>query len=463
MNWKKGENRVDELGGTNVLKNHEAHNDLDAETLFTDHAKAPEETVSFAGSNNIEVTPDYKGFDQHNDMFSRGFWDEKFTNKLTKRFYRSFVKPQERLRDEEGFSQEDFAFRNGPWVVTEMFAEMHKGDDRRDGFTDNFTPHLPPRVEPAEFASPEQAANRVKMVAKIYGADLVGITDYDPKWTYRSKFSARKVASKPVEVPPEVTNVIVVAKSMQYDIVRMSPTATAATSAAAGYAEDAVTLLALAQYIRSLGYTAIATQNDTNLAIPYALKAGLGEYGRNGLCITKEYGPRVRFGRILTNMPLAHDKPRYFGVEQTCAICRRCANNCPPQAIDHGEPSTYRFNNSNIKGIKKWTTDAEKCFKFWVVKGSDCANCIRTCPYNKDYRRLWPKIMRVLLGTKLRKLALIIDDKMRLHDQVRPSSWWNSNGSKFETLNKAKDHAPDASLKAQQDRVKEIRDNKKSA
>ena len=430
--------------------------------LFPTGATAPQEPEAFAASRNIEITPDYKPFDQHNDMFSRGFWDEKFSNRLTRKFFRSFVKPKERVRDEEGFSQEDFALRNGPWVVTEMFAEMHKADDRRDGFTDNFTPHLPPKVEPLEFSSDEDAAIRVKKVAKIYGADLVGITAYDPKWTYRSKFSARKIASKPVEIPEEITNVIVIGKSMRYDLVRMSPTATAATSAAAGYAEDAITLLALAQYIRSLGYIAIANQNDTNLAIPYAIQAGLGEYGRNGLCITKEFGPRVRFGRILTNMPLTHDLPVSFGVEETCAICRRCANNCPPQAIDHGEPSTYRFNNSNIRGIKKWTTDGEKCFKFWVAKGSDCANCIRTCPYNKDYAKLWSRFMRFMLGTRLRKLALILDDYTRLHDQLKPSSWWRTTNGPVETLAKAVDHPLDPEMKAQQDRVKAIRDAKKS-
>lgn len=430
--------------------------------LFGDHAEAPATNTRFANSNNIEVTSDFRGFDQHNDMFSRGLWDPKFANKLTMRFYRSYVKPLERVRDEDGFSREDFAIRNGPWVITEMLAEMHKGEDRRDGFTDEFKPYLPTKVDPAEFSSPELAASRVKAVAKIYGANLVGITAYDPRWTYRSKFSGRQLASKPVEVPHEVTSVIVVGKSMKYDLVRMSPTATAGTSAAAGYAEDAVTLLALAQYIRSLGFMAIANQNDTNLAVPYAIQAGLGEYGRNGLCITPEYGPRIRFGRILTNMPLAHDRPISFGVEATCAVCRRCANNCPPQAIDHGEPSTYCFNRSNISGIKKWTTDGEKCFKFWVLKGSDCANCIRTCPYNKDFTKLWSKILRILLRTPLRKIALSIDDWTRLHDQIKPSSWWNSTNGKFDTMGRSKDHAPLPELKAQQDRVKAIRDAKKA-
>lgn len=429
--------------------------------LFPEHGRAPDKPEAFANSSNIEITPDYEGFNQHNDMFSRGLWDASFANRMTMRFYRSFVKPKERARDEEGFGQEDFALRNGPWVVTEMFAEMHKAKDRRDGFTDDFTPHLPPKVEPADMGSPDAAAKRIKKTAKIYGADLVGITGYDPRWTYKSKFSGRTQSSKPVEIPEGITNVIVLGKAMQYDLVRMSPTATAATSAAAGYAEDAITLLALAQYIRSLGYQAIANQNDTNLAIPYAIQAGLGEYGRNGLCITPEFGPRVRFGRILTDMPLAHDKPVSLGIEQTCEICRRCANNCPPQAIDHGAPSTYRFNKSNIKGIRKWTTDGEKCFKFWAMKGSDCANCIRTCPYNKDYSKLWPKIMRRMLATRLRKLALIIDDKMRLHDQIKPSSWWRSENGVYATMERAKDHALMPDLKGNQDKLKALRDERK--
>lgn len=53
-----------------------------------------------------------------------------------------------------------------------------------------------------------------------------------------------------------------------------------------GYSYDTLVLLGLAQYVINLGYRAVATMNDTALAIPYALKAGLGEYGRHGLLIT---------------------------------------------------------------------------------------------------------------------------------------------------------------------------------
>ncbi|MEM7693992.1 MAG: reductive dehalogenase domain-containing protein [Pseudomonadota bacterium] len=427
-------------------------------SYFPHDGAAPAADEAFARSPYVTLTPEFEPFDQPNDMFSRGFWDPKFRNRLTMRFFRSFVKPQERMRDEDGFSQADFAVRNGPWVVTEMFAEMNKAKDRRDGFTDDFSPHIPPKVPPADVGTPDEAARRMKKVGKVYGADLVRITAYDPRWTYRSKFTARKVASKAMELPEGLTSVIVLGKAMDYDIIRTSPSATASTGPASGYAEDAITLLALAQYIRSLGYDAVACQNDTTLAVPYAIAAGMGEYGRNGVCITPEYGPRVRFGRVLTNMPLAHDGLRRFGVEDTCNVCRRCANNCPPQAIDHGAPSTYTFNRSNIKGIRKWTTDAEKCFKFWVGRGTDCANCIRTCPYNKDFSKFYPKLMRWMLGrAPLRRLALMLDDRTKLHHQIKPSSWWTGA---MERVDGARGHRFDPELKATQDRVKAIRDAK---
>ncbi|RBP53548.1 reductive dehalogenase [Arenicella xantha] len=423
---------------------------------------APTQNEALCGFENITITPEFEPFNQPNDMFCRGFWDKKVQNKMVYKFFRSFVKPTERSRDADGYEAHDYALRNGPWVVTEMLAERHKTEDRRDGFWDNFKPHIPPKLDPVSIEDPVQASVEIKKVAKLYGADLVGITDYEERLNYVGKFSARTLSNEPLELPEGLTNVVVLAKAMDYELIRTSPSSTASTAPAIGYADDAVILLAVAQYIRSLGYQAVACQNDTNLAIPYAIKAGLGEYGRSGIVITKEFGPRVRFGRVLTDMPLQTDKPQRFGVTETCQICRRCANNCPPQAIDHGEPSDYTFNRSNIKGIVKWTTDAEKCFKFWVSKGTDCANCIRTCVYNKDFSQRRFRVLRWLLGTPLRKLALKIDDRLRLHDQLPSHLWWGRKaGLKDIKIEVASDHPIDPEKAQRQQRVKDLRANTK--
>ncbi len=407
--------------------------------LFVPNHWAPKEVENFAGLHSIQILPDFERFNQANDMFSRGFWDEDIKTQKTFQFYRSFVKPQERMRKVEGYAQRDYALRNGPWVVTEMLAEMNKGEDRRDGFTDHFKPYRPPKVEPRPIDDSVAMTAEIKQVAKLYGADLCGVTDFDERWVYATRFTARRVACKPIELPEGLTRAIVIAKSMDYNLIRTTPSATASTAPGLGYAEDIVTLLALAQFIRTLGYQAVACQNDTVLSIPLAIKAGLGEYGRHGMVITEEFGPRVRFGTILTDLPLAVDQPTTFGVTETCQICRRCANNCPPQAIDHGEPETM-LNSSIIKGVRKWTTDPEKCFSFWVGQGTDCAICIRTCPYNKDFSKWYFRLERFLLNTPLRRFVLYIDDKLRLHDRQHPLHWWEGMQEDAKSEKRAEDH-----------------------
>jgi len=429
-------------------------------TLFDRRRRAPEASEPFAGLASVSIEPEFERFDQSNDMFCRGFWDPKVRTPMARKFFRSFVKPGERSRAADGFGPKDYAMRNGPWVVTEMLAEMNKAQDRRDGFWDDFSPHIAPQVAPPDDPDPKALTRDVKRIAKLYGADLVGVAPYDERWTYASKYSARNNICKPMELPDGLTHAVVIAKSMDFDLIRTSPSATASTAPALGYTHDAALLLSLAQYIRSLGYQAVACQNDTTLAIPYAIQAGLGELGRNSLLITKEFGPRVRLGRVLTDMPLIADAPKPFGVAKTCDVCRRCANNCPPQAIDHGPPTANVHNASNIKGVKKWTTDAEKCFKFWTSRGTDCGNCIRTCPYSKPDRRPLYRAILFLLGTPLRRLGLMLDDRLRLHDQITPESWWRGEPKRYKTAERAEGHAVDPEKVAQQERVKAIRTDK---
>ena len=136
--------------------------------------------------------------------------------------------------------------------------------------------------------------------------------------------------------------------------------------------------------------------NDTALVIPLAIKAGLGEYGRNQMVITEEFGPRVRFSKIFTDLPLVHDRPKRFGVSEFCAICRRCADACPVSALPLGPPTDAGPNQSSIRGVKKWTADGEKCFGYWTKLKSDCAICLRVCPYNKDFSRPVMRLARRL-------------------------------------------------------------------
>jgi reductive dehalogenase len=193
-----------------------------------------------------------------------------------------------------------------------------------------------------------------------------------------------------------------------------------------GYTHDTVVLLTLAQYIRNLGYEAVASMNDSALPIPLAVQAGLGEVGRHSLLITEEYGPRLRLGKIFTNMPLQVDKPKRFGVKEFCDICQRCSNACPPKAIATAAPSRKAHSVSNLRGVLKWTTHAEKCFRFWAGQNSDCSICIRVCPYNRDFRKWYNRLWRRLAGTALRNIALQIDIRFTNRDRQSSRGWWRT-------------------------------------
>ncbi len=377
----------------------------------------------------FEISEDFEPFHQRYDVFSRANWDDRVKSEKAMEFWAAYIMPHARARKADGYSQRDYALRNAAWHFTKAFATLKSGSEgRNEGFNDTFTLHgpgWPEKFDPAGNGG-DPAANSadIRKVAKLFGADLIGFCDYDDRWVYASKFSRMEQADKPVDVDERLPHVVVVATAMDLDLTSTVPSALAATATGMGYTKDAVTLMSLAQYIRNLGYEAHASMNDTGLNIPLAVQAGLGEYGRHGLLITKEFGPRVRIGKIFTDMPLSPDTPVSFGVTEFCNACNACAAACPPRAIPDDAPKYDAPNRSSFSTIRKWTVDGEKCFKFWTSQNTECSICIRVCPYNRTFKSRRDKAWRWLAGTRLRRLALWIDGKFRKAGRKPAASWW---------------------------------------
>ena len=401
-------------------------NRLDFEQPATKESGLPDSHTSNAGDRaaGFEILPNFQRFNQRNDVFSRSFWDPTIRSPKTERFYQTYRQPLRQWRKVDGFTQKDYALRNASWHVTDILAELKEAEDRREGFLDEFSVQRAGPEEKLEVGSPAEMSAEIKHVAKLFGADLVGITHIDRRWLYTHKYSAQTQTAKPNDLPIGLEHVIVVAQEMAYDLIQTVPSALSGTATGLGYSKDVVVLLCIAQYIRNLGYQAVASLNDTALAIPFAIQAGLGEYGRHGLLITREFGPRVRLGKIFTDLPLTHDHPTRFGVREFCEVCRRCTQACPPQAISNFIPTDQIHNQSNISGVRKWTVDGEKCFNFWANQNSDCSICIRVCPYNKDYRKWYHRLGRRLAGTRLRKLLLKLDVWLGYGARKPSNLWW---------------------------------------
>ena len=82
-------------------------------------------------------------------------------------------------------------------------------------------------------------------------------------------------------------------------------------------------------FIKGLGYKARVMPGFIPPIIPFALMAGLGEMGRMNRLVSPLYGGALRLDMILTDLPLALDKPIDFGLQTFCKGCKKCAKACP--------------------------------------------------------------------------------------------------------------------------------------
>jgi reductive dehalogenase len=372
------------------------------------------------------VSDQFRRFNQKYDIFNRSVWDADIRSEKVKKFFESYFTDLAEFRKVDGFTHRDYALRNAAWYIADFTADLlEQSHDRKEGFLDTFTMFRDgAKVKKLDGTAADNSAD-VKRAGRFLGADLIGICAFDERWVYTHNYSRRDQRDKPLDLPDDLPYVVVIANEMDHDTIQTVPSALSGAATGQGYSRDIIAVLSLTQYIRNLGYRAVASLNDTALSIPLAIQAGLGEYGRHGLLITPEYGPRVRIAKIFTDLPLQPDEPLHFGVREFCQICRRCSAACPPKAIPDGDPTDEPHGVSNLVGVKKWTINAEKCFKFWTNQGSDCSICIRVCPYNKDFSRWYNRLGRRLAGTRLRRLMLKLDGWLRFGQRHEPRWWWS--------------------------------------
>jgi reductive dehalogenase len=194
---------------------------------------------------------------------------------------------------------------------------------------------------------------------------------------------------------------------MDLNMIAASPKAPVIVETEKKYVEIAKISVIVADHIRRMGYDArahIAGSNYQAILPPLAWRAGLGEIGRIGILITERFGPRVRLGLVTTDLPLTPDSPRIFGVQNFCNICKKCANNCPAQAIPYEE-------KKEENGALKWVLNREACYRFWRKAGTDCAMCLYVCPYSKPKNWFHDSVRKLISqSSTAQRVSLWADD-----------------------------------------------------
>ncbi|MFC1978556.1 reductive dehalogenase [Chloroflexota bacterium] len=258
---------------------------------------------------------------------------------------------------------------------------------------------LPPKpTEGAkiDIGDPQKITRAIKKVATHFGADLVGICKLDRRWVYSHTYNdVPKAATsesteldmsrhKRQEIPDEFQYAIVMAVGGDYDMRRYFPTYISAADLSNSGVRGILANIRLTAFIQNLGFKVIdCTWDDVGLAIPMAMQAGLGQIGRNGLLITPQFGPTVRIGQVLTDLPLIPDAPIDFGVTEFCRACKKCADMCPSNSIPHGERTAEPTSISNASGELKWQCNPISCRDRFAHTKHPCQICISCCPFNK--------------------------------------------------------------------------------
>ncbi|MEH6517250.1 MAG: reductive dehalogenase domain-containing protein [Halioglobus sp.] len=265
---------------------------------------------------------------------------------------------------------------------------------------------------------PQRNADNVKAALYFLGADAVGISRC-PDWVYYS----HDALGEPLAPYHENAISMIVDQGHETMEGASGDDWIACSQSMRAYLRFSLLGGVLAEQIRNLGYTARAhtVMDGEVLQPPLLLLSGLGEVSRIGEVILNPFlGPRLKSGVITTNMPMSHDKPIDFGLQNFCSNCNKCARECPSGAITAG-PKTM-FN-----GYEIWKSDSQKCTQYRITQaaGAMCGRCMKTCPWNLE--GLFAEAPFRWAASHIPSAAKVLaklDDKLG-HGSINPvKKWW---------------------------------------
>ncbi len=228
----------------------------------------------------------------------------------------------------------------------------------------------------------------LKNFCKISGADLCGIADLEPfkkGWTVIPQ-DLLDTYSRAISVAIRLDDAVIIG-------ISGGPTSEYAQHYRKVNASlDALTA-GVVRWIGERGFTASAVPashiiDETNLLGSISHKAvarmaGIGWQGKSLLIVSPEYGPRIRLATVLTDMPLAADRP----IKNRCGTCRECTEACPASAIKNvSTDSRYESRGEAIHLDKCYRRLCE--FKRIPDVGAlICGVCIKVCPFGRKTKR----------------------------------------------------------------------------
>ncbi|MBN1768487.1 MAG: tRNA epoxyqueuosine(34) reductase QueG [Prolixibacteraceae bacterium] len=164
----------------------------------------------------------------------------------------------------------------------------------------------------------------------------------------------------------------------------------------------------------------VFTDSAPVLERAWAVQAGLGWIGKNGLLINRQMGSFFLIGELIIDLELEYDEPYY---DEHCGSCNQCLNACPTHAL-----------------VEPYVLDARKCISYLTIELKaeipetfrpmlsqrifGCDICQDVCPWNRKvhptsepafsphpemlqlYREAWMNLSKNAFNELFRKSAL---------------------------------------------------------
>jgi ferredoxin len=240
-------------------------------------------------------------------------------------------------------------------------------------------PELIPVAAQQNVTTAEDFSTAASSFALAHEADAFGIAAMDPLYIFEGY-----TIGEPW--------VIVLAFAHNYDRLKEVPSdetnGVGVCDVGDQYARGTRASYGLANWIRAQGYHANpypGPMAGALLLIPPAIAAGLGELGKHGSLISRQFGAGVRLAGVTTDMPLVATKADPFGGDDFCRSCQACTHACPPGAISEQKQM--------VRGVERWYVDFDKCIPYFAEAAS-CGICIAECPWTRPDAR--PKLLATM-------------------------------------------------------------------
>lgn len=300
------------------------------------------------------------------------------------------------------------------------------------------------RGVPKWTGSPDEAARVIRAAMRHFGAATVGFIELDDntrKLIYGVDpdgkdliFTDEAEAYETEEarfIPNSCKYVIAYTVQMSQETMRRCPTPLGSQTTSLAYRRGETIQASTQEFLRGLGYQCLGESSTNALGIAPALgvMAGLGELSRLNRLITPEFGPMVRVFKLLTDLPVATDKPIDAGIMEFCKRCKKCAEACPSESLSFEDEPTWEVQGGwNNPGHKAYFENSVTCMTYWREEaGTNCGICFAVCPFSKkdkawvhEWVKAGSSVAPVLDG-----FFRSMDDAFGYGTKASAEDWWS--------------------------------------